>query len=372
VFAGLAFLTKITAVFVFMGSLFLFLIWLYRDKIHFSWHMAGAGILVLLISLGWFILLEMEGKHVLRYMLYDQSVVRYSSDTFNRSMPFYFYFIAAAFLSFPWFFLVIIHAIRGNANVLNLKHDRIFLVLCFILPIAFFSLSHSKLLLYILPSFWILAILAGQILAQIEDSRMIKWIHLQSIWIILIFTAILSVPLFDSRIRLSNGLYVCYVLALVVFLVIYFNRQLSTKSRLIGLSLALTMSIVLMTPHYLIANEENSSTGKIVANWIKQKELQNRSIFIYDKLAPSFAFHLDKEIALIGKNEKREILFEKTESWKKSYYDLDIADREKDLLTALHSPSILITRTNRMGEIPDSILMLFSAQHTSGLWTVFY
>jgi 4-amino-4-deoxy-L-arabinose transferase len=287
-------------------------------------------------------------------------------------MPFYFYFVATAFLSFPWFFLVVIHAVSRKGHELNFKHDRLLLALCVILPIVFFSLSHSKLLLYILPCFWALAILAGQMLAQLNDSRIIMWIHLQSSYIILIFIAILCVPLFDSRIHLNTGLYLYYGVALIVFIVLYFNRWMDIKEKLIGLSLALTLSIVLMAPHFLIANEENSSTGKIVANWIKERELDNRSIFIYDKLAPSFAFHLNKEVALIGKNEKRELQFENTESWKKSYYDLDVKSRSNDLLIALQSPSLLITQTNRKEQIPDNILVKFSHQHSSGLWTVLY
>ncbi|MBK8501748.1 MAG: glycosyltransferase family 39 protein [Saprospiraceae bacterium] len=371
VFAGLAFLTKITAVLVFTGSLFLFLIWQYRDKIHFSWHMLGAGILALILSLSWFILLEVEGKHVLRYMLYDQSVVRYSSDTFNRSMPFYFYFIATALLSFPWFFLVVIQAFSRKGNGINFKHDRLLLALCFILPIVFFSLSHSKLLLYILPAFWALSILAGQMLEQLRDSQVIKWIHLQSSWIILVFMAILSVPLFDSRMLLSTGLYIYCGVALIVFIVLYFNRRICVKDKLVGLSLGLTLSIVLMTPHFLITNEENSSTGRIVANWIKEKAFENRSIFIYDKLAPSFAFHLNKEVALISKNEKENCNLKKP-NLEKNYYDLDVKSRGEDLLIALQSPSLLITRTNRKEQIPDSVLSQFTYQYVSGLWTVFY
>ena len=136
--------------------------------------------------------------------------------------------------------------------------------------------------------------------------------------------------------------------------------------------LLFTFSIVMASTHFLSRNEENSSTGKIAAEWIKDKGLDDRPVYIYDKLAPSFAFHLSKEIIMIAENEKRELQFEFTDQWKNYYYDISDETREDALLLALKKPAVLIARSNRISKIDPEILSLFSQDYKSGLWTVFY
>lgn len=370
-FTGLAFLTKITAVFVFMGSLFLFLFWHFRPQWRISWHFAGAAVLLLLLSASWFILLELEGKPVLKYMLYDQSVVRYSSDTFKRSMPFYFYLVVAPLLSFPWLLLVAGYLFRPANQSQFPSSDRILFGLCFILPIVFFSLSHSKLLLYILPSFWVLAVLAGKFLDSIQEDAITKWNPVQAIFILLLFSAMILVPVIDANYRLTPVFYVVLTCTLGILILIYMFSP-SSKIKLLQLTLGATVSIVILATYFLPENEVNSSTGKIAAQWLRDENLDKRPVYIFDKLAPSFAFHLNKDIILLAQNEKREIQFEQTDQWKQFYYDLENRERVQDLLNQLSAPSVLIARTKSIDRIDPEILRNFSQNHKTGLWTIFY
>jgi 4-amino-4-deoxy-L-arabinose transferase-like glycosyltransferase len=302
-FTGLAFLTKITAVFVFLGPLFLFLFWQFRPKWRFSWHFAGATLLLLLLSASWFILLELEGKPVLKYLLYDQSVVRYSSDTFNRNLPFYFYLWTAPLLSFPWLLFVAGILFRSANQSLFPRSDQVLFGLCFVLPIVFFSLSHSKLLLYILPSFWVLAVLAGKVLDVIREEAIVRWNKVQAIFILLLFSAMILMPLIDNNYQPTPEFYQVLIICLGVLLLIYiFNR--SPKIKLLQLTLGATFSIVVLATWFLPEHEENSNTGKIAAQWLRDEYLDKRPVYIFDQLAPSFAFHLDKDIILIGKMSK--------------------------------------------------------------------
>ncbi|MCB0689442.1 MAG: glycosyltransferase family 39 protein [Saprospiraceae bacterium] len=370
-FFAMAFLTKITAVFVFMGSLFLFIFWKYRSRIRWSWHMLGAGMLALMISGSWFLLLQMEGKSVLEYMLYEQSVVRYTSDTFRRSMPFYFYFVAGPLLTFPWFFLVLIQMIKRR-NLSEKKHDLLLLGFCLLLPLFFFSISHSKLLLYVLPAFWALAVVGGKMLDQMSDEAIRVWIRLQSIWIILLFSTLLILPIIDSQYILGTTILLLIGISLCLFLYIYLNKILSPPFKLVTLSVGLTLSLIMMSSHFLTNNEEDSSTGKIAAEWIVNHDLGTRQVFIYDKLAPSFAFHLKKDIALIGDREKRELQFEQSDQWKKYYYDLEDSVQKEALLSALRENAVLICRSKRVAEIDPNILRAFTNKYQTGLWTIFY
>lgn len=370
-FVALAFLTKITAVFVFMGSLVLFLFWEYWPKIKWSWHFLGAAVLTFVLSVSWFYLLQIEGKPVLKYMLYEQSVVRYASDTFRRSMPWYFYLVAGTLLTFPWFFLVITRLMKKNAGSQKNFLLKLF-GLCLMLPITFFSISHSKLLLYVLPAFWTLAIISGKMLNNLPENQIRNWLRIESIWIILILSALLILPFIDSHYILSSGLLTILVIGSFLFIFIYLTKSLTSSSKLTLLPFGLSLCLVMMSTHFLASNEESSSTGKIAAQWIMDEGLNERPIYIYDKLAPSFAFHLKKEIILIGRSEKRELRFESTDYWKNYYYDLDISDRKNDLLQALGKKSLLIVRTKRLPQVDSDLTNYFSSQYESGLWTILY
>jgi 4-amino-4-deoxy-L-arabinose transferase len=371
-FAALAFLTKITAVFVYLGPIILCLLWYYRENLRFSWHLFGALALGLLVSLSWFILLQIEGKEVLKYMLYDQSVVRYSSDTFNRSMPFYFYFGATALLSFPWVFLTLVRQVKRMRQSFKLDIVIVLLTACFLVPILFFSLSHSKLLLYILPAFWVLAVLSGKILDDLTPAETKIWLKFEVSYFALILVGLALAPFIESNLQTSAGFWIWLSIVIILLSIFLSLSNVPSKEKLVGSGLIFALGITLISTHFLSENETNASTGKGACDWITQNNLSDRELYLYDKLAPSFAFHLDKDVALIGKSEERELQFEQTESWKSFYFDLNIPARKQALISRLKTPSLLVARRKRVPQIEEEILSQFEHSQEIGLWTIYY
>jgi len=370
-FMSLAFLTKITAVFVFMGPVILFALYHYRGKIHFNWHFLTAFIVWLSLSISWFVLLQIEGKDVFRYMMYDQSVVRYASDTFKRSMPAYFYLAATSLLSFPWFFL----GLSGSVKSIRTKNPTWItwlFGLCFLLPILFFSLSHSKLLLYILPGFWALALSAGHFLINSHDRIVRNWLIAATTFSLLVIIALVVVPFVDSKFQLSTGLYVWCAISSALILFTALQKQIDVHHRLLVIPVILAISMQFMSSHFLSTNEDNSASGKLASEWIISKELNNRPVYIHDKMAPSFPFHLNRDVALIGVREEREIQFETSDTWKEFYYDQNDDVRLHELNQRLNVPSVLLARKHRIDKIHSSILEHFKKRETVGLWTIFY
>ncbi len=369
-FISLAFLTKITAVFVFLGSLIIYIIWEYRHRIRWSWHYPGVFVFTMALTLPWFTMLEAEGKSVLQYMLYEQSIVRYSSDSFNRNMPFYFYAGASIILCFPWLLLILSNILNLNKEMFRSKWP--FFIICFLLPVTFFSISKSKLLLYILPAFWSLSIIAGHVINKISDQKIRFWLILQVTFSSLLLMAIVIVPLYEPNVQISLGLFLLSGISIPIFVTLILASTVPIKERLILLSLFSTLSFVAMSSHYLASNEASSSTGKIVAEWITANNLSTHQILIYDQLAPSFAFHLNKDIITIGKRTRRELQFEHSNDWKHFYYDLNFPDRKEALLALLKNPTVLITRNSKRDQIDSDLLEIYGNQFKSGLWTVFY
>ncbi len=370
-FMSMAFLTKITAVFVFMGPVILFALYHYRGKIKYNWHFASAFILWFILSMSWFVLLQLEGKEVFRYMMYDQSIVRYSSDAFKRSMPHYFYLAAATLLSFPWFLLGLSSFIK-KLWARSPGWIELLFGLCFLLPIFFFSLSHSKLLLYILPGFWALALSASFYLEKTTDQVARNWLIAVTVFSLLVLLALVLVPIFDIKFQLSAGLYVWCTTSTIAIILTAVQKQISYHHRLLVIPVVLAISLQFMSSHFLTLNEDNSASGKLASEWIIDQRLNNRPIFIHDKMAPSFPFHLNRDVALIGVREERELQFEKSEEWKEFYYDQNDPGRLDDLNQQLTVPSVMVARKHRIDKIDPSILDNFEQRKTVGLWTIFY
>jgi 4-amino-4-deoxy-L-arabinose transferase-like glycosyltransferase len=102
------------------------------------------------VTLPWFIGLSLQHPDFPRYGLIEESFHRFTTTTFHRSQPFYFYALIVAGLFLPWSFILPEAGIAAWKNKKNLASaDRLCIVWA-IVVVIFFSLSKSKLPGYIL------------------------------------------------------------------------------------------------------------------------------------------------------------------------------------------------------------------------------
>ncbi len=126
-----------------------------------------AGIvLYLAVTLPWFIAVQRANPEFFRTFLLQHNVERFSTNLYHHAQPFWFYLPVALLALVPWTVFVIVALVdavrdwRFSVQQPPGAEDlRTYLTVWFLLPIAFFSLSQSKLPGYILP-----AIPAGTIL----------------------------------------------------------------------------------------------------------------------------------------------------------------------------------------------------------------
>ncbi len=123
-------------------------------------------LLYLAVTLPWFIAVQHANPEFFRTFFLQQNVERFSTNLYHHPQPFWFYLPVALLALVPWTVFVIaalVDAIRdwrfSVQQPPGVEDLRTYLSLWFLLPIAFFSLSQSKLPGYILP-----AIPAGTIL----------------------------------------------------------------------------------------------------------------------------------------------------------------------------------------------------------------
>ncbi|MGA3315783.1 MAG: glycosyltransferase family 39 protein [Candidatus Korobacteraceae bacterium] len=126
-----------------------------------------AGILLYLaVTLPWFVAVQRANPEFFRTFFLQHNVERFSTNLYHHAQPFWFYLPVALLALVPWTVFVVaalVDAIRDWRFSLQQPAGgedlRTYLTLWFLLPVAFFSLSQSKLPGYILP-----AIPAGTIL----------------------------------------------------------------------------------------------------------------------------------------------------------------------------------------------------------------
>jgi len=163
---GAAFLTKgflALAIPVIVATPFLVLKRRWRDLFTSAWiPMLVAGVVVA----PWAILIHEREPDFWRYFFWVEHIQRFTStDNAQHSQPFWYYFANAPFAGFPWIFMLPAAA-QGLRKSLPDRAFFVYLLCWFTLPWLFFSVSHGKLLTYVLPCFAPLSVLLALGLQQ--------------------------------------------------------------------------------------------------------------------------------------------------------------------------------------------------------------
>ena len=118
----------------------------------------------------------MAGKHpdFLNFYFINEHFTRYLTDSHKRVQPWWFFIGITLAGLLPWTFLTP-HLLRGLVQKKNpdpaINAGILFLLLWIVIPLLFFSASHSKLAPYIFPIFPPCAILLGHYLAKCWEGR---------------------------------------------------------------------------------------------------------------------------------------------------------------------------------------------------------
>lgn len=184
IFAALAVLTKGLVGVIFPGMvIFAWMLLSKRFSLLKSIYLPTGILLFLAIILPWHILVQIRNPEFFRFYILDQQFLRYFTKIAHRAQPVWFFIPVLLAGLLPWTFFfpqAIIEATPRNLKECQDNPNILFLLLWFIIIFVFFSLSHSKLIPYILPIFPALAIiLANYLLPYFQDQRApanaIKW-----------------------------------------------------------------------------------------------------------------------------------------------------------------------------------------------------
>ncbi|HYE24189.1 MAG TPA: glycosyltransferase family 39 protein [Clostridia bacterium] len=143
------------------------------------------GILAFLaVALPWYVLVQVRTPEFFRAFFLEHNLARFGTNMFRHKQPFWYYVPVVLLATAPWtvlFVAAVVEGLRGwwksrKSNVLAMDPFAAFLLVWFLVPVAFFSISQSKLPGYILPAVPPCLLLAAHYLQRrTEEDRPIPF-----------------------------------------------------------------------------------------------------------------------------------------------------------------------------------------------------
>ncbi|SNC66283.1 4-amino-4-deoxy-L-arabinose transferase [Hymenobacter gelipurpurascens] len=341
-------------------------------------HWLGFALFVL-VGLSWYLYLMAEDPAFVRYFLYEHTVERFANAaTFNRAKPWWFYLVLAPATSLPWAVALIVRAIQTPWASVP-RQWRNVLIFWVLVPLLFFSLSKSKLLLYVLPIFPGVVLLTVYYLGRCTEAALHRWYVSILAFYGLLLGLLCMLPVFSAVFPL--GLEVrpytaAYPAAGVVVMVLLLTlwTQVRIAPRLLVATVLFTVTLLLTAKPIMQQNELAFNGSRPLAQFIRDKNLQSRQVLVYNELLPSLAFELVQlPVSLNDGNSSlnRETQFEPNNSWHKYLLYLDDPKQEPLLGSLLLQQPVMLVK----GDIkPERQWMLryFKQQQKLGKWTVLW
>lgn len=380
IFGGICFLTK-GPVGILPQALFAVLYTrIFKTARGFNIHFIFAPLLGVIICASWFLILLLQNEKLLDYFLRYQLVDRVATNTFNRTKPFWYYFIFLPLLGLPAF-CYFAEFLRVNSRSFSFKRNASALLLITLATLfVIFSASSSKLILYVLPLYLFIAILSAKYISGIPAKKTVVFENISFGFGFLLFTALLAACLIPLPVVLPKFWVTVSCIAGIASLI--FLRRTTLNVHYLKAPLINAVGMVFLT--FLVSfimkgNNLEINSVKPLATFIKNQSAQKRvgNIVVYDYLLPSLAFYTGEQVITLNNGNsitEREIQFETNDRWKKSYFKLS-GNRDSSVLAALLSKPNSYLIAQRKNPPPDSLSYLREklSRHVSmGKWIIYF
>ncbi|WBO85083.1 ArnT family glycosyltransferase [Hymenobacter yonginensis] len=348
---GLAFLTKGPVGFVLpLMAVAGHYAWRGQARRPFTWHHAlGLGLFVL-VGLSWYLLLMRENPAFLRYFLVGHTVERFANaEAFGRAKPWWFYLVLAPATSLPWAVLLVVQAIRTRWKALPQLWRNV-LVFWVVVPLVFFSLSQSKLLLYVLPMFPGVALLTAYYLHALPEAAARRWHRgFLALWALLLLAlAVLPAVAEPLKLALSPAAAVLPVVGLLALaLSVWRGSRLPMALQLLPAAAIFTATLVAAAKPVFRQNEVKFNGTRPVAALLQAHGLGSRPVLVYNELLPSLAFAQGRvPVSLYAGNHNllRETQFETTAAWRRTWLDMAASTAPATLDSLQQQRAVLLVK----------------------------
>jgi 4-amino-4-deoxy-L-arabinose transferase len=376
-FMGLAFETKGPVALLFILIFIISYRLIFKNKFRINKHYVLGFILFFIIGASWFFALLVENNTIMDYFINYQLISRIKDNSFNRGKSFWYFIIILPALLFPWFFIIFNWSKKQFKQLFKLRNPHAVLLISSLILLLVFSIFKTKLILYILPIFWMLSILIADSLSQI-NQKVRNIIHFSYL---IIATSLSSLSIlshyYDLNFTLSIAQIVSIVAVYILFLILFvlLNRKKYQSTVFIALGFAV---LLIVFANYFMTNNDNSINSiREMALFIKNNNTKDQNVLVYNRRLSSLPFYLDQNIITLndGNNTtKRETFFQKNNNWKKNLIDVASKKELEYLNTILKRKEkfIIIRKKDIKSKFFDEVNDRFEKQKEFGKWVLYY
>jgi len=328
-----------------------------KAKHSFSYHHILAWLMFFVVASSWYLLLVKENPDFIDYFLGRQTVDRFSKNAFNRTEPFWYFFVYAPLVGMPWL-LLLPFLVARNKKMFTKNSLLTAISVGILVPLIFFSISSSKRILYILPFYSLIAVMIAELIDDLKIKNIKRISLFIFIYAIVIYSAFAVTQLLDLDLKIPSLAVVAGVFMILISVLIYNSKQIDNQSKTVFNTFIVSAFLVIAASHIMNLNELRVNSPKPVTDYILKKDLQDRTILVYNTRKPSIAFGLNKSIVSLydGAGDlARETQFEQDTLWKQYLIDMKKEDEVTKLKTIMEKPTVLIVYRH---PLPDDRLWL--------------
>jgi len=335
----------------------------------------GAGVF-LAVVLPWYLQAEARNPGYLNYYLWAEHFGRYTTASFDRSEPWY-YFIGVALVGFfPW--TLVLPWIIKNLWRRSWDDKTVYLVLWVSVPLLFFSASHSKLPQYILPIFPALSILAGATLVGLyeQSGSKLRWVMI-SVWVVQSLNALYlllgafypTILAHQIRERFSDMAFLLWLYTTVSLVILgYMASRWITHDRVrqgpIYLAQVVGLSVFFMLLTEVMISAAPDRSAKQTAMAVLSHLRSGEQVALFETYMSGLPFYLraERPVWLITHESKKRTFLgnyytigkrhDPVTPWGKAIFNLD--DFAKQWKTR-RQPFLVILKDKNLNQLADTI-----------------
>lgn len=374
---GIGFLTKGPAIFVVPFGYWCYLIFAHRVRYQMPLkHFMLSLFLCVTLGLSWYVIVAHQMPLLADYFLGRQLASRVlDADTFERTQPGWFYPLIFCTTTLPWL-PTYLASFFGSGEQRKPNLERLQPIYWLVLPFMVFSLTSSKLMMYLLPLYPGLAMLLAGVVIEMKDRQLkrLTKIFVGFYWFLgaIALVAPFFVRVSGTKLSVTWQMILSALLVFVVPILIYRLVQEERRLRLVAIAMGSLLTFFIYGGYLIGANELSFGGTRPLAKFIQAQGLENEPVLVYNRLLPSLAFNLDRDIITINNGGvERETQFQTNDDWKRFWIDLDEPATAQRLTTLVQSPSVLLVK----GTLPDELSWIQSNYHHAeslGKWTIYY
>ena len=332
---------------------------IHKDKIEISIHQFLGFLLFLLVSASWYIAAINNNEGLFDYFFNNQLVERVAANKFKRGKPFWYYILLMPLIGLPWLFYLVFYFKKNIKTIFKEKKTTFILLITFLVLFTILSISTSKLILYVLPLYFILAIFSAKYLSECSEKNIKLFSTIYTVLIsVITFSVIVLSFLQIGGLQVQKGFAILIFVLFAGFSWYLFKKVKNTNSlKPAYLGVIFIIAIIMTSNHFFKSNESKINSVKPIATFIEENSTNEAQVMVYNYLLPSLSFYLDQDITTINHGRyttQREIQFETNEDWKDHLINyFDTTDRARILKIDIENPTFLIKR--KKDEFPDTL-----------------